>query len=99
MVKFNGDDNKAGIDDLMPILNYAFIKANPEKIYSNLKFLELYIGDLRSKEEGSQLTQLIALCDYINKIEWSNLIGITKDDFILKCGIISLNLKIKFDQF
>ena len=99
LVKFNGDDNKAGIDDLMPILNYAFIKANPEKIYSNLKFLELYIGDLRSKEEGSQLTQLIALCDYINKIEWSNLIGITKDDFILKCGIISLNLKIKFDQF
>ena len=99
LVKFNGDDNKAGVDDLMPILNYAFIKANPERIYSNLKFLELYIGDLKSKEEGSQLTQLIALCDYINKIKWSNLIGVTKDAFILKCGIISLNLKIKFDQF
>ena len=94
LVKFNGDDSKTGVDDLMPILNYAFIKANPEKIYSNLKFIDLYIGDLRSKEEGSQLIQLIALCDYICNIEYSNLIGISNDEFTLKCGIISLNLKL-----
>ena len=94
LVQFNGDENNTGVDDLMPILNYAFIKANPEKIYSNLKFIDLYIGYLRSKEEGSQLTQLIALCDYICNIEANNLIGITNDEFTLKCGIISLNLKL-----
>ena len=98
LVKFNGDNNNnTGVDDLMPILNYAFIKAKPEKIYSNLKFIELYIGELKSKEEGSQLTQLIALCDYIYNIEYSNLIGVTNDEFTLKCGIISLNLKINFE--
>ena len=88
LVKFNGDKIKAGIDDLMPILNYALIKAKPERIYSNLKFIELYIGDLGSKEEGSQLTQLIALCDFICNIEANNLLGISKEEFALKCDII-----------
>lgn len=97
LIKFNGDDNKTGIDDLMPILNYAFIKANPERIYSNIRFIDLYIGDLRSKEEGSQLTQLIALCDFICNIQANNLLGIDKNEFTLKCGIISLNLKLFFD--
>ena len=95
LIKFNGDDKQTGIDDLMPILNYAFIKANPKIIYSNI--IDLYIGDLRSKEEGSQLTQLIALCDFISNIQANNLLGIDKNEFTLKCGIVSLNLKLFFD--
>ena len=86
LVKFNGDDNKTGVDDLMPILNYAFIKAKPKMIYSNLKFIDLYIGDLKSKEEGSQLTQLLALCDYICTLDENKLLGISEDGFISKCS-------------
>ena len=97
LIKFNGDDKQTGIDDLMPILNYAFIKANPKIIYSNIRFIDLYIGDLRSKEEGSQLTQLIALCDFISNIQANNLLGIDKNEFTLKCDIISLKLKLPFD--
>jgi len=91
--KFNGDRKNAGVDDLMPILNYAFIKAKPKMIYSNLKYIELYIGYLRSKEEGSQLTQLIALCDYIINIEPNNILKVTKDEYILRCGSVILNLE------
>ena len=91
--KFNGDRKNAGVDDLMPILNYAFIKAKPKMIYSNLKYIELYIGYLRSKEEGSQLTQLIALCDYIINIQFNNILRVTKDEYILRCGSVVLNLE------
>ena len=85
LVKFNGDDNKTGVDDLMPILNYAFIKAKPKMIYSNLKFIDLYIGDLKSKEEGSQLTQLLALCDYICTLDENKLLLLSEDGLISKC--------------
>ena len=96
LVKFNGDNNnKTGIDDLMPILNYALIKAKPERMHSNLKFIDLYIGDLRSKEEGSQLIQLIALCDFICNIEANNLLGISKDEFHFKCDIIGVKYELK----
>jgi hypothetical protein len=94
LIAFNGDDNNnVGVDDLMPILNYAFVKVNPEMIYSSLKFIELYIGNLRSKEEGSQLTQLIALCDYICNIEYNNIFEISKEEYILNCGNQILNLE------
>jgi len=62
-------------------------------IYSNLKYIEFYIGYLRSKEEGSQLTQLIALCDYIINIQFNNILRVTKDEYILRCGSVVLNLE------
>ena len=86
LVKFNGDDNNTGVDDLMPILNYAFIKAKPIMIYSNLMFIDLYIGDLKNKEEGSQLTQLMALCDYICSLEAKDLLGVSNEEFTSKCS-------------
>ena len=96
LVKFNGENNnQTGIDDLMPILNYALIKAKPERMHSNLKFIDLYIGDLRSKAEGSQLIQLIALCDFICNIEANNLLGISKDEFNFKCDIIGVKNELK----
>ena len=94
LVKFNGDDNNTGVDDLMPILNYAFIKAKPIMIYSNLMFIDLYIGDLKNKEEGSQLTQLMALCDYICSLEAKDLLGVSNEEFTSKCsGNISFDNK------
>ena len=86
VVKFNGGDENTGVDDQMPILNYAFIKAQPSRIYSNSKLMELYIGEMSSKEEGSQLIQLIALCDFIIDLTYKNLNGITNEEFIMKCN-------------
>ena len=94
LIAFNGDDNNnIGVDDLLPILNYAFVKSNPEMIYSNLKFVDLYIGNLKKKEEGSQLAQLTVLCDYICTLEYKNLFEISKDEYTLNCGSQILNLK------
>ena len=45
LLQFNGIGKDSGVDDMMPILNYAFIKAQPQRMYSNAKYMELYIGD------------------------------------------------------
>jgi len=82
---FNGEGKDMGVDDQMPILNYAFIKAQPLRIYSNVKYMELYIGDKKNKSEGSQLAQLSATCNYISSIQYSNLYEVTKDEFQRKC--------------
>ena len=34
VVKFNGENKDIGVDDQLPILNYAFIKAHPLNIYT-----------------------------------------------------------------
>ena len=90
VVKFNGGDENTGVDDQMPILNYAFVKAQPIRIYSNSKLMELYIGDMSSKEEGSQLMQLIALCEFIINLTYQNLHGVTKEEFTKKCNSAAL---------
>ena len=86
VVKFNGGDVQTGVDDEMPILNYALTKARPIRIFSNLQLMELYIGERGSKGEGSQLTQLIASCDFIINIKYNNLNDITKEEFTRKCN-------------
>ena len=90
VVKFNGGDENTGVDDQMPILNYAFVKAQPIRIYSNSKLMELYIGDMSSKEEGSQLIQLIALCDFIINLKYENVHGVTEEEFTKKCNSAAL---------
>ena len=86
LLKFNGAGPDAGVDDQMPILNYAFVKAQPLRMFSNAKFMELYIGEKKNKFEGSQLTQLLGICDFIAKIKYSQLIDVTSEEFIKKCN-------------
>ena len=85
LLKFNGIGQEAGVDDQMPNLNYAFIKAQPIRMYSNVKFMYLYMGEKKNKGEGSQLAQLEAICHFICKIKPSQLIGVTAEEFNLKC--------------
>ena len=86
LLKFNGAGPDAGVDDQMPILNYAFVKAQPLRMFSNAKFMELYIGEKKNKFEGSQLTQLLGICDFIAKIKYSELIEVSNEEFIKKCN-------------
>jgi hypothetical protein len=75
LVRFNNTGkNDIGVDDLMPILNYSAIKAQPIKLFSNCKFMELFIGNLKDKNEGSQLTQLQSICTRIIDINHNTLI-------------------------
>ena len=87
LVKFNNDGvDKLGVDDQMPILNYSLVKAHPQRIYSVCRFLELYIGDLKQKSEGSQLTQLAGICERIIEINNDFLINVSEEEFKRRCS-------------
>ena len=86
LLLFNGADIMTGVDDQMPILNYAMIKARPIRMNSNCRFMELFIGDKRNKKEDNELTQLMSLCDYIEYINPGKLIGVSNEEFNEKCN-------------
>ena len=45
----------------------------------------------KNKFEGSQLTQLLGICDLIPKIKASQLIDVSKEEFFKKCNEATLN--------
>ena len=86
VVKFNGDNKDLGVDDLMPILNYAFIKAHPFPIYTNCKYMELFLGAKRFRLEGNYLTQLFTICKFIENINAKNLFNVSEEQFKNNCA-------------
>ena len=84
-MKFNGKDADVGVDDQIPILNYALIKAQTLRMNSNVRFMELYIGEGERKREGAQLTQNKGICKLIPKIKNYDLIDVSEEEFINKC--------------
>jgi len=86
LLRFNNSGKDIGVDDQLPILNYSCIKAHPFRLYSNAKFVELYLGDKKTKEEGSKLTQILGMCNLIPTIKHSKLIGVTEEEFKKKCN-------------
>ena len=84
VIKFNGSNN-GGADEQLPILNYAFVRARPLHIYSNCKYMELFLGDKEQREEGNQLANLFLICDFIKDVTAKKLNGVTDDEFEKKC--------------
>ena len=72
------NDKVDGADDEMFLLNYTFIKSIPERIYSNCKYTELFLGDKKFGIEGSQLTKLLAICENMKDFTIENLDQINK---------------------
>ena len=81
------EDKVEGADDELPLLNYTFIKANPENIYSNCLYMNLFIGEQKNKIEGNQLSKMLLLCESVEKITYQSLINITEEEFLKKCGL------------
>ena len=78
--ELNGENaNNVGIETQCAILTYAFIKAQPHNIDTNCNYLELFIQ--KDGEEDSLLTQIKAICKMVNEIEYSNLLGVSKEEF------------------
>ena len=77
--------SKFGVDDQIPLLTYCLIKARPLKLYTDCKFMELYIGEKKNKGEGNYLTQMKTICDYIKGISAKSLYNIDEEEFNRKC--------------
>ena len=92
LAQLNGDMID-GTDDSLPILNYAFIKANPFLIYSNCRFMKLFLGEKKNKADGHQLSQLIGICMQISEINSKSFFDVTEEEFNKNCFLASENTK------
>ena len=86
VIIFNGGNSNLGVDDQIPILNYCIIKAKPNHISSNTKFIQLYRNSLIDKGNDIELAQLIALCDFVKNISYKNLNGVGQEEFLKNCS-------------
>ena len=81
-ITFSTGKNELGVDDTIKPLIYLILKSKPEKIYSNFKYCQLYLDpDLSKKQFGILLTQICMITDIINDMKYTDLIGITKEQF------------------
>ena len=87
VVKFNGKNKDIGVDDQLPILNYAFIKAHPLNIFTICKFMNLFLGSKKNKAEDNQLTQLFSICEFVQYITSDKLNDISEEMFKKNCEI------------
>ena len=85
VVKFNGENKELGVDDQLPILNYAFIKAHPFPIYTNCKFMDLFLGSKKYRLEGNYLAQLFTICKFIENLSSSDLFDISEEQYKNNC--------------
>lgn len=81
-ITFSTGKNELGVDDTIKPLIYLILKSKPQKIYSNFKYCQLYLDpDLSKKQYGILLTQICMITDIINDMKYTDLNGITKDQF------------------
>ena len=89
--KFN-NSKVDGADDEMFLLNYTMIKAIPDRIYSNCKYTELFLGGKSRGIEGSQLTKLFSLCEKMQHLKFEDFDNITEKEYYLNCDLQLKNL-------
>ena len=85
----NGDHFE-GTDEILSILNYAFIKNKPVSIYSNCKYMNLFIGEKKNKGEGHQLSQMIGICQQMLNFNYKCLFDITEEEYKKNCDSINI---------
>ena len=83
IIKFNeGIDKEIGAEDVTPVLNYLFIKAQPRRIHTDVKFTELFSENC-GKYENS-LANFESICNVMNNCS-AETFGFTKEEFEKKC--------------
>ena len=83
--KINGINNS-----LIPILKYSFIKSIKQemRVYSNFELMKIYFPLVQNKINKNIFEQFIEVCEIMPKIDYKNLINISKDAFDKKCNEI-----------
>ena len=86
LAAFNGDT--IGTDEEFALLCYSFIKSKPQRIYSNYKYIDLFLQD-NTGLEGNQLAKIKAACEHIKKMSFEKLFNINESDYLCNCSLVS----------
>ena len=81
-IKFSsGKNENAGQDELTPIFQYIIIKAQPQRIFSNINYIKCFLNDAGlTGELGFLLTQMESATCFIMDIDYQHL-KITEEEF------------------
>ena len=81
-ITFCSGKNELGIDDTISSLIYVMLKSKPKNIFSNSKYCQLFLDpELAKKEYGILLSQIEMIKNIINDMKYSDLIGVTEEQF------------------
>ena len=84
--KFNRQENNLGFQGQIPIMEYAFIKGQKTMLYSNIIFMKLYLKEEEIKKIQDKLELLNVLSDLILKLGYTDLKGVTKEEYEYECN-------------
>ena len=93
IIIFNeGNGKEIAQDDIIPILNYAFIKAKPFRISTDLQLIKYFLD--YEKEDDQDIQSFISLIGIIKKEYNAKYFHMTNDEYNEKC-LNSYNKMIK----
>ena len=74
-IVFNSSGSSGiGIDDSLPFLQYAIIKAQPNRLNSNIRYMNMYVSEeLQSQNMGSIIAQLLLVVEKMKEFQYTDL--------------------------
>ena len=94
LIQFNEGESKniIGSDDITPVLNYAFIKASPFRIYTDLEFVKIFL-DIKEGQGGYDINQLESAYTILLSYKPESF-KLTPEEYQQKCEYAANNIKI-----
>ena len=86
ILRFNKGDSFS-VDDITPVCEYCLIKAQPERLSSNLRYLQNFISNDSSDLRKMRLKILKFCMNNIKDIDYKEFEGITNEEYIKLCNI------------
>ena len=92
LIKFNeGEDKEIGAEDITPVLNYIFIKAQPFKISSDIEFIKIFMDNINNE---NNLANIESMCDLVLNCTAKNF-NLTQEEYNEKVKEARNNDEIK----
>ena len=87
IIQFNNGSDVIGVDDSLPIFQYAVIKAQPNKFSSNHKYMNMFMNkEMKNGPRDHLVAQVNVIGEFIKNISHQQLNGISKEYFLRKCN-------------
>ena len=87
IIEFNNGSDLVGVEDTLPIFQFAVIKAQPERLNSNYKYINLYLNkELRGGNKGHLLSQIKIIGEFIKDISYENFNDVNQEQFVKLCN-------------
>ena len=95
LLKFNNKEVKTIENNdcySLPLIKYIIIKSQSLRLYTNLQFMKLYIGNKKNQKEENHLKILADSCNIIPTIKYNDLNNVTKEEFLKRCKEATLKI-------